>query len=53
MGFGDPIPPLAGHFSTLHLLASLPENQLVPDGAKWCFPVGAPLQRPGIPKNLE
>jgi len=37
----------AEHFSTLRVLAALPENQLTPDGAQTCFPAGAPLRRLG------
>ena len=42
-----------GYFSTLRVLAALPETQLAPNGAKWCFPAGAPLRRQGAPKNLQ
>jgi hypothetical protein len=43
----------AGYFSTLRVLAALPENQLAPDGAQTSFPVVAPLRRQGAPKNLQ
>ena len=43
----------AGHFSTLRVLAALPENQLAPDGAQTSFPAVAPLRRQGTPKNLQ
>jgi hypothetical protein len=38
-------------FSTLHILASLPENQLAPKGAQTCFPAGAPLRWQGARKD--
>jgi hypothetical protein len=40
-------------FSTMRILALLPENQLAPDGAQTCFPAVAPLRWPGARKNLQ
>jgi hypothetical protein len=40
-------------FSTMHILATLPENQLAPDGAQTCFPAGASLRWHGARKNLQ